>query len=879
MDLRKIVSNMNERDSQVLTSPQGITDDGWLLVEKASVSFKSVAPGRLVTLQCAQRHHEDISMSRKVSIQTDKDPKKPVHADKTRPSAIINGFSAPMSATFRESEVCFVIEYVVNFQEGSMSCREEGFCLIDLSIGERGVLKSPTISILHLAMDGDRDGDPRWNTGLNSLGPSEKQKEEERPKEEQKEEEHEKGNQNRKGSDHPLIQDILSKLPEEDVSSSLKIQIKRHMSSSVNAQSGSRHHCVLLQCVVCRLEIPLLKTEVGNDGDSHSSYLLQILHCVKTKFVHKRKKMFQPCSIRGEENAGNNKKRAFPSLCEDLDYVLFPRCPVVRTSSFKNMLKSAGFWASHSSAHKNCAISTTVYIFGLDLTQSFFPEEKFACYQITSSKLPKEEETNNLTQEVKAGHPENQEVEESQRHEMETLFKSKELGGEVCLNSSQTSSGLQPPPVFSWVLEAWGPAPTSASRPKELLPEPDIKEAQSEGKEQDRCNPSVLVAVPHPCSPKFSSHLQRILPRSVMEELSLITEGEQGLHTTTARGECDDEVRLQGTLAQDQEQCLSGKQAEHLYQCLGIVKGLASAQACWENLLLASRISQRIFKTLCFSIRTSPQRTIQLWLSSTAGSSPPPADLYLHLELKQRITWLDAAEIAKEGRGPSSRRAASLASMTPRGSRKCGICSDNFDVIQTGSGLHGLFNINPPDSSTTIRNSEAIKTAPMSINSVRASGSGAPRPLLPSPSSSPQSRQRELLAVMSDVEENNFEGRESRSQSKSPTGTPARAFTWADQLIVVVEVVVVEEEVAEVAEAVDNEILTMIEDMIEAMTDRRLRLPVQKKVAFSLLQSIQIHKASWVTERKRQVTDADAREMTGKSGKMCKSLRFTTAES
>ena len=26
-------------------------------------------------------------------------------------------------------------------------------------------------------MDGDRDGDPHWNTGLNSLGPNEKQKE------------------------------------------------------------------------------------------------------------------------------------------------------------------------------------------------------------------------------------------------------------------------------------------------------------------------------------------------------------------------------------------------------------------------------------------------------------------------------------------------------------------------------------------------------------------------------------------------------------------------------------------------------------------------------------------------------------------------------
>ena len=29
-------------------------------------------------------------------------------------------------------------------------------------------------------MDGDRDRDPHWNTGLNSLGPKEKQKERER---------------------------------------------------------------------------------------------------------------------------------------------------------------------------------------------------------------------------------------------------------------------------------------------------------------------------------------------------------------------------------------------------------------------------------------------------------------------------------------------------------------------------------------------------------------------------------------------------------------------------------------------------------------------------------------------------------------------------
>ena len=37
-------------------------------------------------------------------------------------------------------------------------------------------------------MDGDRDGDPHWNTGLNTLGPNEKQKERE----------HEKGRQDQR---------------------------------------------------------------------------------------------------------------------------------------------------------------------------------------------------------------------------------------------------------------------------------------------------------------------------------------------------------------------------------------------------------------------------------------------------------------------------------------------------------------------------------------------------------------------------------------------------------------------------------------------------------------------------------------------------------
>ncbi|KAK7812532.1 hypothetical protein U0070_014865 [Myodes glareolus] len=38
-------------------------------------------------------HLQTYSMSRKVSIQTDQDPKKPVHANESRPSAIVNGFS------------------------------------------------------------------------------------------------------------------------------------------------------------------------------------------------------------------------------------------------------------------------------------------------------------------------------------------------------------------------------------------------------------------------------------------------------------------------------------------------------------------------------------------------------------------------------------------------------------------------------------------------------------------------------------------------------------------------------------------------------------------------------------------------------------------
>ena len=49
---------------------------------------------------------------------------------------------------------------------------------------------------LHLAMDGDRDGDPHWSTGLSPQGPNE----------EQKEGEHEQGRQDLEECVHPLIQ-------------------------------------------------------------------------------------------------------------------------------------------------------------------------------------------------------------------------------------------------------------------------------------------------------------------------------------------------------------------------------------------------------------------------------------------------------------------------------------------------------------------------------------------------------------------------------------------------------------------------------------------------------------------------------------------------
>ena len=56
--------------------------------------------------------------------------------------------------------------------------------------------KVSTRENLHLMIDGDRDGDPHWSTGLSLQGPNE----------EQKVREHEKGNQDCEGCVHPLIQ-------------------------------------------------------------------------------------------------------------------------------------------------------------------------------------------------------------------------------------------------------------------------------------------------------------------------------------------------------------------------------------------------------------------------------------------------------------------------------------------------------------------------------------------------------------------------------------------------------------------------------------------------------------------------------------------------
>ena len=55
-----------------------------------------------------------------------------------------------------------------------------------------GVIEKLLIKNLHLAMDGDRDRDPQWSTGLSSQSPNE----------EQKEGEYEQGSQDQAGFTH-----------------------------------------------------------------------------------------------------------------------------------------------------------------------------------------------------------------------------------------------------------------------------------------------------------------------------------------------------------------------------------------------------------------------------------------------------------------------------------------------------------------------------------------------------------------------------------------------------------------------------------------------------------------------------------------------------
>ncbi|KAK7828619.1 hypothetical protein U0070_007143 [Myodes glareolus] len=184
------------------------------------------------------------SGSRKVSIQTGQDPKKPVHADETRPSAIVNGFSdfiwtsgaqsAPMvpGGNRNPNKPALMLqvqegEYTnrldpknpVYAEETSPSVIANGFSerlrashiqrirphsenlvgsrarsvpvQLALEVGNR-----QESQILHLTKDGDKVGDPHWSTGLSPPGPNE----------EQKDEEHEKRNQYCEGCYHPLIQ-------------------------------------------------------------------------------------------------------------------------------------------------------------------------------------------------------------------------------------------------------------------------------------------------------------------------------------------------------------------------------------------------------------------------------------------------------------------------------------------------------------------------------------------------------------------------------------------------------------------------------------------------------------------------------------------------
>ena len=56
--------------------------------------------------------------------------------------------------------------------------------------------KGRTRGNLHMRIDGDRDGDPHWSTGLSPQGPNE----------EQKEGKHDEGSQDSKVCLHPLIQ-------------------------------------------------------------------------------------------------------------------------------------------------------------------------------------------------------------------------------------------------------------------------------------------------------------------------------------------------------------------------------------------------------------------------------------------------------------------------------------------------------------------------------------------------------------------------------------------------------------------------------------------------------------------------------------------------
>ncbi|KAK7806116.1 hypothetical protein U0070_008427 [Myodes glareolus] len=154
-----------------------------------------------------------MTQTRKVSIQTGQDPKKSVHADETRPSAIVNGFS---------------VSHIQRIRFNHMLVQSQS--------------SWPCIQNLHLVMDGDRDRDPHWNTGLSSQGPNE----------DQKEGEHEQGSQDCKRAAMNMVKKATVELNAESFGNVSRIDI----SGSKDPSSGEGRLCSRRPTLEHRIEPP-----------------------------------------------------------------------------------------------------------------------------------------------------------------------------------------------------------------------------------------------------------------------------------------------------------------------------------------------------------------------------------------------------------------------------------------------------------------------------------------------------------------------------------------------------------------------------------------------------------------------------------------------